>query len=130
MSSNTEKNLVLCEVCVNFRDVDKLISPEGFKHHSSYTALCKAAGNGCDLCQIFMRAQRLGYGHGQVLRPNFDEDMDASKTQITWERHSQGCLFMMRQEALVRADKFFNVWFEVYTERGKTTCQLLHKSGC
>src|SRR5450756_1581034 len=102
MSSNTDKNLVLCEVCTNFRDVDKLISPEGFKHHSSYTALCKAAGNGCDLCQSFMRAQRLP-AH-EVLRPNFDDDMDASKTQITWKRHFRGCLFMLRQDALVRAN--------------------------
>jgi hypothetical protein len=110
MSSNTDKNLVLCEVCTNFRDLDRLISPEGFKHHSSYTALCKAAGNGCDLCQSFMRAQCLR--DREVLPPNFDDDMDASMTQITWERHFGGCLFMLHQEALVgQAHKCFNVWF-------------------
>ena len=118
MISNINMNTILCNVCETFRDVDKLVSADGFKHHSSYTALCKAASDGCNLCQIFLRAQRSK--PRIALRPNFDKDMDVSKTQITWKLHSRGCLFMLVQNALLRSNECFNVWFEVYTETGKT----------
>jgi hypothetical protein len=121
MSSNTDKQVVLCEVCETLRNVDNLVSGKEFKHHSSYTELCKSADDGCELCQAFMRLQRFG---DKELSPNFDEDMNISKTQITWQRHYRDCLVMLHQNALVGDGKCFNSWFEVYTEWGKQCANL------
>lgn len=114
MSSTIDESLVLCKVCTNFRDVDRLLSPKGFKDHSSYTGLCKAAHNGCDLCRCFMRADQLQYAEG--LQPNFDEDMDASETQIAWKRYCRSSLFMLMQNAS-KTQRPLNIWFELYTDQ-------------
>jgi len=111
-------DIALCDVCENFKDADKLVSQEGFKHHNSYTALCKAASNGCDLCQLFIRQHSKDR---EELRPNFEENMDTIQTQITWEQHS-GCLFMLRQGALEKTGEFFSLMVEVYTKEGKASC--------
>jgi hypothetical protein len=122
MTSNID--IALCDVCESFRDADKLVSQERLKHHNSYTALCKAAGNGCDFCQLFMR--QLSKDRKE-LRLNFDENMDAIQTQISWKYH-YGCLFTLRQEALKRTGESFDLWVEIFTEEGKTTCCLCKKS--
>ena|ERR1700709_1266069 len=72
------------------------------------------------LCVSFLKTAK-------ELRLNFDENMDAIQTQITWKYH-YGCLFTLRQEALKRNGEFFDLWVEIFTEEGKTTCYLCKKS--
>lgn len=116
--------LTLCHICENFRDADKLISPTGFKHHSTYKAFCNAAASGCCLYQLFVDCPRSHFL--PQLRPDFEEVVDASKTQITWKRHSQ-CMFMLRQELLMEESaECLNLWLEIYTEKGEKFYSTKH----
>lgn len=71
----------LCNVCENSRNADKFIYPDGFKHHSSYRALCIAAAKGCCLCRLFMNHPRSRFQ--KELPPEYEENLDVIQTQIT-----------------------------------------------
>jgi hypothetical protein len=81
------EDLVLCELCEQFQDIDQVLSKQLIKHYSSYTELCQSAESGCQLCQAFVRGYKVhAAAHHKAnseLQHDFDRDMDVEESQIT-----------------------------------------------
>ncbi|KAG4436194.1 hypothetical protein IFR05_008322 [Cadophora sp. M221] len=121
MSITALEEPVLCELCKQIQDLDRLVtSGTGIDHHKSWTELCKSAEEGCQLCDAFVRGQEIKRPRSgpEPLPQNFDQQMKWPDTQLTIMPHGRNGLFILEQEKLFR-HPFLDVaslWIEFYTQ--------------
>ncbi|KUJ11494.1 HET-domain-containing protein [Mollisia scopiformis] len=115
MSVSTAE-VVLCDKCVMFKQLDAMLSPNPLDHHTSWTELCRSAKNGCLLCAAFVRCQ--AFKEPRALPDNFDEHMNPADTQISWRAHFVPEMLILMQKGLFFApyDDVVNTWVELFTE--------------
>lgn len=112
--------VTLCNICEQFRDLDRILAWDPLNHHESWTALCRSAKEGCELCKAFVRGQTQKHGPP---KDEFDRDKDFPTTQITWRPNTAGGPYTLQQDALFRPPRWeaVCVWVDVYTRQGTFT---------
>lgn len=131
MSITEFEKPILCELCQQIQDLDRLMTHgTSIDHHKSWTELCKSAEAGCQLCDAFVRGQEIKRPSGgpEPLAWNFDEKMKWPDTQLTIRAQGLNGLFILEQEKLFH-HPFVNVaslWIEFYTHSSQCNPEFDH----